>query len=261
MDKYIMKQVLVEGTEVNYFTTIRDFFINNTVMPFTLEEEKIDNVDGESNYLKLKNDDYLLYFTSTATDNSSSSYYVINITLYKNNEKKELINTWNISSFVEDEHAYWTRDDIKRRGISVFIIKNEDLELICIQHGSVVRIGRGTGLGFFKFSSPELKTLCGVSTWIKETTSSAWTIKDYSSLALYFTLYPFHSYATTSGDLIVDNEIAIVDENKNYYLGSSSAVFGLGGGAAGTFYKEDTGSILYCLDTNVGLRLGERVEN
>ena len=249
MNNYIMKTISVNGTEVDFLTALRDFFISNSVMPFTLDSENLTNTDGEANFITLVNDDYKLNFLSPASDDSTAAS--ITITLSKNNESETIIGKYSITCCTTTT----TREGFSSRICPLFIVKGDNIDFIGLGNNNS-SYGKGSGFYYIKSSTSEVGAISATSA----STVNGFSFTDYETNAVSYTLAPYHTTSTSVDTLIMDSELGIKSKSTNYYCGTMLDCYGLGGGAKGTFYKDSNGTLLYCFDTNCCFKLVNKVE-
>jgi hypothetical protein len=249
MNKYIMKTVSVNGTEVDFFNALKSFFTTNSVMPFTLESEKLTNTEGEANFIKLINDDYKLEIVSTAKDDASTSYF-FTFKLYKNADNEVLHGTKQLS--ISDQKAL--RKVATARSLTAFLAKGDNIDFIYF--GShTASYGKGNGFYYIKSATTET----GFIKAFAENSTDPFTFTDYETGGIVYNIAPYHTTSTATDTLIMDSELALKSKSNSFYCGTVVDCYGLGGGVKGMFYKDNNDTLLYCFESNACFKLEERV--
>lgn len=253
MNNYIMTTVSINGTEIEFFEKLRDFFIGNTVMPFTLESENLTNTTDQANFVKLVNEAYELEILSPCANDTATSSETLKFTLRKNNEDKIQIFAFSVMSYTQRS----TRVASVPRMYPIFIIKGENFELLNISNYNSPH-GKSNGIFYINAATSEVGNINAFITNIS--TGSSYSFTDYDTNTVPYILAPYHSISTATDTLIMDSELAIKNKNTNYYCGALLDCHGLGGGVKGNFYKDSEGTLLYCFETNCCTKLENKVE-
>ena len=239
---YTAQTVTSSGTELDFLTAVRTFFVNNQDITFTVEEEDLTNypqyfIVSANSKLKIK--------VASLASTEDTQTAALAFTAYTDTRQLATANVTYGSSTAAKNNA--------NRTISLFVAQKGNSVVINVANNSQL-----TGKGFFGaliIQDSNSNTVCwgAVGTL---TIASLLTFYDPDT-NIQYKLSPYHTYQKAEGQLFLDPELPVLNNANGTFLFATTDIVGLGGAEAQHFYTGINGDRYYAIMPNVAIKLEE----
>lgn len=239
---YTAQTVTSSGTELDFLTAVRTFFVNNQDITFTVEEEDLTNypqyfIVSVNSKLKIK--------VSSLAINENTQVSVFSFTAYTDTRQLAAINITYGSQAAAKNDA--------NRTINLFVAQNGNSVVINAANNAQLT-GKGS-FGALIIQDSNSNVACW-GTSIVPTVSSLLDFYDPDTNIRY-KLSPYHTYQKAEGQLFLDPELPVLNNANSTFLFAANDIVGLGGAETQHFYTGTNGDRYYCIMPNVAIKLEE----
>ena len=239
---YTAQTVTSSGTELDFLTAVRTFFVNNQDITFTVEEEDLTNypqyfIVSANSKLKIK------VASLAATENTQTSALKFTAYTYTRTLAESSV-TFGSQAIAKNE---------ANRTISLFVAQKGNSVVINVASNSQL-----TGKGFFGvliIQDSNSNTVC----WGTVNTPIIASLVNFydPDTNIQYKLSPYHTYQKAEGQLFLDPELPVLNNANGTFLFATTDIVGLGGAEAQHFYTGTNSDRYYCIMPNVAIKLEE----
>lgn len=239
---YTAQTVTSSGTELDFLTAVRTFFVNNQDITFTVEEEDLTNypqyfIVSVNSKLKIK--------VSSLATTENTSVPVLAFTAYTDTRQLATANVPYGSQTAAKNDA--------NRTISLFVAQKGNSVVINVASNFQLT-GKGS-FGALIIQDSNSNTVCW-GTANNPTIASLVNFYDPDT-NIQYKLSPYHTYQKAEGQLFLDPELPILNSANGEFLFSTTGIIGLGGAESQHFYTGINGDRYYAIMPNVAIKLEE----
>ena len=239
---YTAQTVTSSGTELDFLTAVRTFFVNNQDITFTVEEEDLTNypqyfIVSVNSKLKIK------VASLATTENALASVLVF--TAYTDTRQLASANVLYGSQTAAKNEA--------NRTTSLFVAQKGNSVVINVASNSQLT-GKGS-FGALIIQDSNSNTAC----WGTNSTPTIGSLLNFydPDTNIQYKLSPYHTYQKTEGQLFLDPELPIINAANSEFLFATTDIVGLGGAEAQHFYTGTNSDRYYAIMPNVAIKLEE----
>lgn len=244
---YIIKNITVMDTGIEFLKAIKQFFLTNTVAPFELDSENYDTSNNKNIFITVKRNKLYFDFVLNSSDRQSYIYWWI-----YDKSKNILTKSSAVDLYCFEESYCSTK---AKRSVNFFISYNNEFNVLQVSAASYDKrpfasLSQNSDDSDFitYFENEDVLFMKG---YIERSIS----LQDGSKLGLHSMIYNLSDITK----LIVADKVELYDKDLTLHIKCLQPLISVGNSEKGICYKI-SGENYLCIEDRICFPIGEKVE-